>query len=773
MSINQISQLDLNDMARRIKMDEIGVQAVGGVKEKNRVNVSAVTQEEIDEYRESLNVPYEVDGVKYKYSQIDGEEPFLQSFVPPNRDLLTDLERNEIPKYKHNIVLAIESNENLLVELQQEINKVDDEINKTIDQNKWVQLQQNKRRLENSYEQVVDTLNLLQEQFSVLEDLENKNSQKLLENQAEYKRVEKENRETIEAFKERLNEMNRGAFQMKQFPNETEEEYLNRIQEIARTPFDDERLQYESQMKNLRQLKKNLKEIIKKDDVIENVIKGLTENERFQANKIFGLIKTKFLEIVGKDNPSYTVQDYVNFIKDVLHYSKFGKQRQFEQIKGEDDIPIQQKYVKELEKLHPNPREYQESNFYEFEEEPTYDEYEGTPTYVREYESTKMKKPHNIVELTKNRFNDYYGKDLENYRLTLITEKNDLIEVIDEMSQLIEEKELRGENTTELNLSRIEAITQYQIIDAELEKLDQMKAESIKPSSLLSTRQIQESTKPFEPQNVGFLQISNGDNCLILQKGDRTIYIRLVDVGIYTKVVYSTQNKEGSFQVISNIEKLIQFFQKNGFDLYEFLQQIGIKTDRLSDINKLLERKYKLVPQEVKRKLNIEGQKVDGWGINTNPVIPKGLVKFGRIKLNLEKLYFHNILSVKQGIGMNIVGFPNVTVSDYFVHLIVKILNNQGVSNSDFKGLLPSEVDLYNHLIYISGFHRQFPHSSEKNIEKLKKRIQLIEGEIESGNNNKKTFKELYDCYMKLATFKVISHSQVKKHLAQIKKDFF
>ena len=132
-----------------------------------------------------------------------------------------------------------------------------------------------------------------------------------------------------------------------------------------------------------------------------------------------------------------------------------------------------------------------------------------------------------------------------------------------------------------------------------------------------------------------------------------------------------------------------------------------------------------------------------GLGLHNSESILKGLVQFGKVKINLDKLYYNNVLVVKNNKGGNIQGFVNASVSDKFVELIMKYIKKQEVKQTEFKNLNSNEQNIYNELIYLGGFHKDFAHNSDNTISELKERLTIIEGEIEAGNNNKDLLTEL------------------------------
>ena len=69
-------------------------------------------------------------------------------------------------------------------------------------------------------------------------------------------------------------------------------------------------------------MKSNLKRIIRKDDLIENILKSFTGDQIFDINKNFAGIKEYFIENFGFNNPSLNTKDVVDEIVNILEKIK-------------------------------------------------------------------------------------------------------------------------------------------------------------------------------------------------------------------------------------------------------------------------------------------------------------------------------------------------------------------------------------------------------------------------------------------------------------------
>ncbi len=63
-----------------------------------------------------------------------------------------------------------------------------------------------------------------------------------------------------------------------------------------------------------------------------------------------------------------------------------------------------------------------------------------------------------------------------------------------------------------------------------------------------------------------------------------------------------------------------------------------------------------------------------------------------------------------------------------------------------------------------AGLKRKFNVNNVRALEALKKRLELVEGELEAGNDNKDIVKELYEIGYKLAYLGAIKISEAKIH---------
>ena len=149
-------------------------------------------------------------------------------------------------------------------------------------------------------------------------------------------------------------------------------------------------------------------------------------------------------------------------------------------------------------------------------------------------------------------------------------------------------------------------------------------------------------------------------------------------------------------------------------------------------------------------------------------------VKFGDIVIMPNKLFYDNILSISRPDGVKINGFKNKRVSDDFVVCVVKMLQKRDDYHRELNKLSSVERVLLDNLLTLANLHKKvITGSGNDSINKLKNELQILEGQIQAGNNNESLKKKLHDILHKLAYFKVISLSQATKHYKDIIKNFF
>ncbi len=181
------------------------------------------------------------------------------------------------------------------------------------------------------------------------------------------------------------------------------------------------------------------------------------------------------------------------------------------------------------------------------------------------------------------------------------------------------------------------------------------------------------------------------------------------------------------FQVIT---KFIKNLLPNTLDYKKIFGDSKIKSDIYAHLNKKMELK---IGSGIETGSGMDACLCERPRANQTETIkgdiPK-IINFGRNKLLLNKLYYNNILSVKDQKMHSIENMPNKHVSDNFVKIIYNIYNNK-MDNTDLN-LSSSEQELLSLLLYVSGLNKKnnIDIKRDDNINRLKERFTLVESQI-------------------------------------------
>lgn len=142
-------------------------------------------------------------------------------------------------------------------------------------------------------------------------------------------------------------------------------------------------------------------------------------------------------------------------------------------------------------------------------------------------------------------------------------------------------------------------------------------------------------------------------------------------------------------------------------------------------------------------------------------------VAFGRVDIHPNRLFYDNILRISKS-GRDLTGFPQKKVSDAFVDVVFTVLKGETPTLRAFKKMSEEERKLYDTLVFMSGLSKEVEHTGSGVKEDLKKRLQLIEGEIEAGNTNPLLIKEARQVLHHMAQMKMVARPKAVAHLKQL-----
>ena len=121
--------------------------------------------------------------------------------------------------------------------------------------------------------------------------------------------------ENLRKYKENLLIQNQNRMVIEeQRPNETQEEYLQRMKDMEAEQFDMKLFEEKANYLQVVLLKKNLRQLFSNDAMIENIIKSFKDEQRFIINKHFPEIREYILDTYGKNNTNLSLEDVVDVI---------------------------------------------------------------------------------------------------------------------------------------------------------------------------------------------------------------------------------------------------------------------------------------------------------------------------------------------------------------------------------------------------------------------------------------------------------------------------
>lgn len=159
---------------------------------------------------------------------------------------------------------------------------------------------------------------------------------------------------------------------------------------------------------------------------------------------------------------------------------------------------------------------------------------------------------------------------------------------------------------------------------------------------------------------------------------------------------------------------------------------------------------------------------IEGSGFHNYPK----LVPFGKIMISPDKLYYRNVLQVRTNKGKQLTGISNMRVSETLVSIIMKALEGNRVNKSELNLLSTKERHVYDNLMYMSGGHKHHETTLDKTTHEMKERLDLIEGELDAGNNNPMLIKELHALLHRMARTGLITMNNAAKHYKEL-KDYY
>lgn len=631
----------------------------GGIKDRKIKN--PVSQQMIDEFKQQFN-------------KKSGDKAFLFPELKPNLiDLTDELKKLKQPLSEYDIYdindeldaklkiykllteTMIPQHNRIIGENKNEINVLYGKMENATKPRDIKNLKYKQTKLENEIKKLEgfiirdkgDVENL-QSDINQLQLILNENDE-LINN---YKNLEftvsEKNKKILSDYSDNIRILNEGKINISQDPDETEEEYLIRLADIAEEEYDDTELLEKAYLSNINEFKKNMKGVLLSEWKIENILNSLEKEEVFLLNKTFELFKRTALKLYGFNNKNISPELYVELIRN--------------QFDGLETIQKSDPYYKK--------KETEDRVYEDIFDEPIVESVYEDPIEASPYVEPRYSRQSDI--------NDPIIYKLLEDGLILQIKNKDTENFVN----------LSFEDRGDSSYSRV----LYQIQDGLI--------------------------LPFKKQPGGATFISKFESIF-------KDYLGMTD------------------------EQISRDFKSKNIKFNEESLSRNLKADKgLTDAQKLF------TGRGLKEKL-------------------PSFIQFGKVIILLDKLYYKNTLSIKDKNKKNIQGLPNKKVSDKFVDIIMRMIKDDKPAGSgDIYELDDKEQELFTILMYKSGFYKETTTNNKKIIQKLKDRLQLVEGEIKAGNNNEDNFKELYQIIFKMTNLGVISLSNGRSYYKQIKKEY-
>ena len=646
---------------------------------------SSLTKEMIQDYQREQEEEdfYEDKGAAYKYRPSGATEDLIDlTFLPAETNLL-GLSRGA----RESDLSDEEDKRNKLI---RERNKKQAEIEKI--NRKIIQLNQTKAKAtssaaisvldtrifnqENEKKKVLDKLQKIDEQIANSTSRIKQIEDNLTLNENRVIDAEQKNKQIVQKYEEGFNLANRGRYQVTQDPNETDEEYIKRIQSLEMMPFDRTIFEERAATKNILKFQNNLKELVRNEIIIGEIVRNYTSNPEvvFLINSNWKKMLPILLQMVGYDNRKMTADQFVKTIEEVRGILADPKPR----INITNITPA------------------------------------GAPTTPA------------------------------------------------------------GAPTTPAGAAATPAAAAAAA------------ASSASTSGWFplggwggwgSSGTTGTLGSPSLPSTTT-IQVKNDSKTIHIYNSTskNNLYIKIGVNGSVQKVMYSKTSDGPSLYKAINFSNVKSSTSEHAFK--NVLAHVGISlndntyqqvfgTDTENKISSVYTHLEKVIKDKIpKTEFFTHTDGIVGYGI-INDNIPKQ-VNFGKNIILLNKLYYKNILSVKDQNLHAVEYLPNVKVSDNFVDIIFSMTKNKQPSKETINNLSTDEQHLLDTLLYISGIKSASVSSNKDDIIKeLKEKLRLAEGQIKAGNDNPLVKEELKDIIKKLYLYNVVSLKNSKEYLKQ------
>jgi len=770
------------------------------------LKISTADQKLLKTYVDNLPKNYQFqaeDGsIKYRKYQSPNDVPNLEEVSPDMIDLLAtrkmlENERDDkLRVYNNNYDICLDNIQKLNQDFKQlELMLKNDKINYEEYKKSDARIKKDLTKNQKGLIKISNSASKLNSEFNI----------KLADYDAVVKEeadIKARNLQKANAYQDIFNVYNQGAMSTQKENFETEQEYLDRLQQFS------EQLVPENELENAKQyvsklFRQRMKDLILPDVIIEQVANSVdpvssdSVNNKQRLLNNWAYIKSKFLSTYGF-NPKMTadeIVDFFNFISS-LGISKGVRQPQPQPVRQSEPEPIRQSQPEPIRQSEPEPIrqsepviESQHEPVIESQHEPVIEPISQSARSRSRSRSRSFINRSNEEDTGYNIFRDVEGENLQEEDLPRT--------VVPRFSRVLRE----------LETTYTPKYTSQNIADT-YEPENPISNEIVTKNTPLDVLIQNVPVVPTKTKNKPTTKVNEvrggiSDDSYVLSRPDSSEYVMFSwainnrddpEVRYYIKdygVFKMTSFNQGQQRMSSNehISRYLGLNDKEGKHLGRLLggtKGIATKPQMLDFLMSSCglnaatygpEVRIQLAPtyeefnrlyikEPVDKMIGSSSKEGSGIGVSAND-FPK-YVHFGSVLLELRKLHHHNELVIKDHRKCAIYGFPTIKVSDNFSNIIINMVHKNEPSFSDLSRLNSHEKELYDVLIALAGLKKRIYNTHDNTISTLKNRLNLLEGEIEIGNNNPKIYNEIRKILFKLHHLKVISMKQVQGHLKQI-----
>lgn len=414
---DDVADISLRDLALDMQLEKISNAAIPDMPRKQNPVVSEVTAEMIADYQEEQRKPLEIDGKFYPYHPIDlnidtENIPNIPTEISPDRDrLLKEQETRALEQVKiiqaqielidKAVYEATQSYDTNITQIQSEneAGYISNEEARDLYRQQLAEYEEFNKIAVLTREQLTRRLENVSRQIYSISDRRYREEEQLSENRAEIARIKQDNQHKLNQAESAFNVLNEGKASIRRLPDETDNEYAIRLEQIGDAPEIDPALLAErADLRNTQKLIANLKTILKPEQA-SNISKMITADQKFQINKKFPKIKTEYEKTYNK-SVKVPEQELIDFFMSVTGFVE-------KPLPSESQL---QEQPQELSKLRERlrSRKPEPPSYAEVVEEPIYAQVE--PIRARRGRPAKGEEPPREApprELTKQEMIDY------------------------------------------------------------------------------------------------------------------------------------------------------------------------------------------------------------------------------------------------------------------------------------------------------------------------------------------------------------------------------